>query len=152
MAVEVVLVLVTQTGREREVGPQFPLVLKVERNVSLRHVRSRIAARDRKLRRTAAKHANHRRAQSRACEGERTSITFETAKFNYLGLIIRTEDNLIVRIKPWTRPTRERIRATEVSGGNTVDLHVPQARTDLQKMIARSPRSEVLQLDAIVGV
>src|SRR6185295_7448275 len=35
ITVDVVLVLVTKPGREREVGPHFPFVLEIERSVSL---------------------------------------------------------------------------------------------------------------------
>src|SRR6185369_6682661 len=134
-----VLVLVTEPGREREVGPQFPFVLEIERGVSLFQIRLGITARDRKLRRAATKRANRRWSQTRTRKRECASITLKTAKVDDLRQTVWTIHDLIVLIEPWTKPAGKRVSATEILRRNTVEPRMSQPCADFQKVIARSP-------------
>src|SRR6185503_9020325 len=109
IAVDVTLVLVTQTKTQREVWTHFPVVLKITADVPLPDFRLRITGRQTKLARTAAECSNRETAQPLLQENLRAPVTLDTGD----GLCAC--DLLIIRIEPWTNTTaEERVGATEV--------------------------------------
>src|ERR1700741_279365 len=151
ITIDVVLVLVTQSRRQREVGPHFPLVLHVNRNVSLFHNCFRITAGDGKLCSAAAQQSSGGGRQTRTGKRKRAPITFQTAQLDDLRLTIH-KHYLIVFIKTWSRTAGKCVSAAKISRRNTVDLHVTQATANLQKVVAGGRECKFWKLEPILRV
>src|SRR6185369_5120213 len=131
IAIDVALILVTQTKTQRKVWTHLPVVLHVTADVPLADSRLRITGRQTKLARPAAECANLKSAQPLPEENLRAPETFDTRD----GL--RACDLLIIRIELWTKTAaEERVGAAEVLRRELIDVNPTQASADFQRMAA----------------
>src|SRR6185369_14025873 len=130
-AVCVRLCLVTQPITKRQVRLDAPIILNEHTVIGLADVCKRITRVDTKLRRAATRRAYLTRRESLLEHTHRQLITFDTRQ---------------------TKTAGEAPATAEVSLALVVDVDVPDATTELDRVRAHLPRGEVVQLPTLALV
>ena len=142
------LILVTQTVTNGQVRSHTPVILRVQARIDLRDCSLRITSGDDELRGASTKGAYLRRRQSLVLENQRAAIALEAADGNWW----RARYQIIIRVQRRHQPAKEGVRAAKVSLVAAVSVHAAQATTKFERVLSLLPRSEVLQLPALVHI
>ena len=142
------LILVTETITNCQVRPHPPVILRVQARVDLRDCSLGITSGDDELGGATTQRANLCWRQPLVLEHQGAAIALEAADGNWW----RARYQVIIRVQRRHQPAKEGVRAAKVSLVAAVSVHAAQATTKFERMLSLLPRSEVLQLPALVHI
>src|SRR5258707_12302196 len=134
-ASDVVLIFVTQSGRNSQIRVRLPFILHIDTHVRLGHARFGIASGDRELSGASAKISDLRCRQTLPLKRQGAPVLFEAADLD----CATAGHDLVVGVERRAHAARESIRSAKIGGRDASDADVANAFANFDEVLTRLP-------------